>query len=145
MSPGHPSPVQERFPAADPALPAGTRPLLTEIAQLLQRLLSDGTPGAIDLSSLPLGPVDRLGLREALGEGEVDVRLDLAGGSRVRETALAGVWWVEHRDADGQLLAQLIEVARVPEIVSAQPADLEQALARLRALAADADVEENIP
>ncbi len=143
MSPARPAAIQQRLPAADPPLSAGTRTLLTEIAQLLQRLLSEGAPGAVDLGSLPLGPVDRLGLREALGEGEVDIRLELAGGSRVRETAIAGVWWVEHRDADGQLLTELIEVARVPEIVTAQPADMEQALARLRALAADA--EENIP
>ena len=145
MIPSHPSAVQQRFPGADPALSAGTRSLLTEIVALLARLRSEGSPGAIDLGSLPLGPVDRLGLREALGEGEVDIRLDLAGASRVRETAMAGVWWVEHRDADGQLLTQMIEVARVPQIVTAQPADMDQALVRLRALAAGADREENTP
>ena len=138
MSALRPTPIQQHFPAADPPLPPGTRALLAEIAQLLRRLVEQGEPGAIDLGGLPLGPVDHLALREALGEGEVDIRLDAAGGSRIRETGVPGVWWVQHRDAEGALLVELIEVARVPAIVSAQPADMEQALARLRAAAAGA-------
>ena len=120
------------FPSAGPAVPVGAHALLAEIATLLQRLAETGEGGAIDLRSLPLGPTDYLGLREALGEGEVVVRLDLAGRSTVRETAVAGVWWVEHRDGDGRLLAELVEVTPVPAIVAAQPADIECALAGLR-------------
>ena len=146
MSALQPTSIQDRFPTADPAVPAGTRALLAEIAQLLGRLVQQGEPGAIDLGSLPLGPVDYLSLREALGEGEVDIRLDTAGRSRIRETGIAGVWWVEHRDADGQLLVELIEVARVPEIVGAPPADMEQALARLQAAAVGPpEAEEDAP
>ena len=27
---------------------------------------------------------------------------------------MSGVWWVEHRDAQGELMAELLEVTQVP-------------------------------
>ena len=34
------------------------------------------------------------------------------------ETRMSGVWWVEHRDAQGKLMAELLEVAQVPAILA---------------------------
>ena len=112
---------------------AGLAAILCEIATLLERLVSTGEPGAIDLRSLPLSPADRALLLQSLGTGEVDVRLQANGESRMRETAVHGVWWTEHRDSDGVLLATLIEVARVPEILLLDDDDLARGASRLRA------------
>jgi len=35
----------------------------------------------------------------------------------IRETRISGLWWVEHRDSRGDLIAELLEVARIPEIL----------------------------
>lgn len=107
--------------------------ILTEIAQLLEHLARTGEPGAIDVRSLPLSSADRAQLLQALGAGEVDIRMQANGESRIRETAVHGVWWTEHRDSDGVLLATLIEVAPVPDILIVGNDDLVRGASRLRA------------
>lgn len=114
----------------------GVTALLYEIADRVDRLAADGTTDAIDVASLPLNPVDRERLREALGAGEVTATFDADGVSQVRETGIAGVWWIEHRDARGQVIAELIEIAHIPEILGAAADDIGRGAAVLRARAA---------
>ena len=97
----------------------GVTALLYEVAGRLERLAETGEADAIDLASLPLNPADRERLEQALGTGEVDATLSVDGISHIRETAIPGVWWVEHRDAGGSVTADLIEIARIPEILCA--------------------------
>ncbi len=114
----------------------GVAAILTELAGLLERLVLQGEPGAVDMRSLPLSPADRLQLLETLGAGEVDIRIQANGESHIRETSVHGVWWCEHRDTDGVLLATLIEVARVPEMLAAADMDLIRGAERLRTILA---------
>ena len=114
----------------------GVTALLYEIADHLDRLAAEGVADAIDVASLPLNPADRERLREALGAGEVTATIDADGVSQVRETGIAGVWWVEHRDARGQVTAELIEIAHVPDILSVAADDVGRGAAELRARAA---------
>jgi hydrogenase-1 operon protein HyaF len=116
----------------------GVAPILREIETLLARLDGVGAPGAIDLRGLPLAPGEHDALKAALGEGEVSAAVESLGRSEVRETAVHGVWWVTHRDADGEVVAELIEVATVPEILKTHPADVRAGLAGLRARLAGA-------
>ncbi len=109
---------------------AGLGAILSELATLLEALRRTGSEGALDLRSLPLGPDELDRLQRILGWGEVDIRIDANGESRIRETAVSGLWWTEHRDAAGALLAVLIEVARVPNILV--PADEDIALAAIQ-------------
>ena len=95
-------------------LGAGLDAVLAEVVQRLEQLAAGERPDAIDLRSLPLNPADRERLAEALGDGEVDITMRLDGASRVRETGATGVWWVEHRDARGELIAELLEITRIP-------------------------------
>jgi hydrogenase-1 operon protein HyaF len=113
-------------------LAGGLAALLSELAQRLEQLAAGGAPEAIDVRSLPLNPAERERLLDLLGEGEVDVTLTLDGPSRVRETGLAGVWWVEHRDARGTVIAEQLEVARIPEILNADAGDIARSAAALR-------------
>lgn len=110
--------------------------LLSELATLLEVLHRTGEEGAIDLRSLPLDPLERDDLRCVLGTGAVDIRIEANGESRIRETAISGLWWTEHRDACGEALVVLIEVARVPSIVPAAAEDLALGVLQLRASAA---------
>jgi len=115
----------------------GVTALLIEIATHLDRLADGGEPTAIDLRSLPMSPTDLEQLREALGRGEVVITLQIDGESTIWETAVQGVWWTEHRDRDGELLAAFIEVARVPGILLVDSDTLRSGAQRLRASVTD--------
>jgi hydrogenase-1 operon protein HyaF len=118
-------------PAPAGGLGGGVSAILFELAALLDRLLKKQVPGAIDLRSLPMGPLDRAALLAALGEGEVQASVNAEGLSMVRETRVSGVWWVEHFDPRGELIAELLEVDRVPHIL---PCALDEIAAGARAL-----------
>lgn len=96
------------------------RRLLAELARALD-IVRTGEAAAV---SLDLGHLDAANLalvNQALGEGEVSARVggndDGAGGLRIQESVLAGVWRVRREDADGRLLDDRVEVADVPEAV----------------------------
>ena len=117
---------------AGSGLGGGVDAVLSEIATRLERLAADGTPDVIDVRSLPLSPADRERLQAALGDGEVEATLRVDGESHVRETGTPGVWWIEHRDLRGEPIAELIEIARVPDILDVAPEDIGRAAAALR-------------
>jgi hydrogenase-1 operon protein HyaF len=98
--------------------------ILFELVTLLDRFVGGEPPAAIDLGSLPMSPLDRAELQRVLGEGEVQATVSTAGLSRIRETRVSGIWWVEHYDQGGKLVAELIEVGRVPGILSSPPDDI---------------------
>jgi hydrogenase-1 operon protein HyaF len=106
--------------------------LLSEVARLLEGLVSEGKEDAIDLRSLPMGPSDYEQLKSLLGQGEVEVSLQLMGLTKVLETAYPGVWWVTHYGPEDEVTAERIEVAWVPEIVRSHPQDAADGLQRLR-------------
>jgi len=114
-------------------LAGGVEALLSEIVQRLEQLAAGGTPEAIDLRSLPLNPAERERLAGVLGNGEVDVTLTLDGASRVRETGVAGLWWIEHRDGRGEVIAELLEITRIPGILTADAGDVARSAGLLRA------------
>jgi hydrogenase-1 operon protein HyaF len=111
--------------------------LLREIETLLAELVASGRSSRIDLRSLPLLPGDDARLAALLGDGEVDAALQVTGDTRVRETGVSGVWWVTHANADGEIVAEFIEVTLVPEILKAHPQDVRAGLTRLRARLAE--------
>jgi hypothetical protein len=98
-------------------LGGGVTAILSELASLLERLVKADESAAIDLRSLPMSAQDRVELQRALGDGEVLATLNAEGLSNIRETRVPGVWWVEHRDRQGELTAELIEVTRMPQVL----------------------------
>jgi hydrogenase-1 operon protein HyaF len=111
-------------PPGEPGLTGNAPPLLRELLEMVSRLLETGEASAIDLSALPLTPADLDWLRDKLGEGEITVTLQASGESTLAETACPGVWWVTHRNEQGAVTSQFIEVAFVPELVKAHPQDV---------------------
>ena len=122
------------------ALPRGNvQPILNEVAHALDRLARDDETTVIDLARLPFSPGELDELESELGEGELRATLDSLGESIIRETAYPGVWWLEHRNAAGEVVGRFIEITRTPEILKSQAADidagrdvLQQRLNRLR-------------
>jgi hydrogenase-1 operon protein HyaF len=106
--------------------------LLMELASLLDNLATTQRSAAIDLRSLPMSPEDRSELQRVLGEGEVRATIQTQGLSTLRETRMSGVWWVEHRDARGELIAELLEVAQVPAILASASEEIAAAARALR-------------
>jgi hydrogenase-1 operon protein HyaF len=111
-------------PPGEPGLSGNAPPLLRELSELLRRLLETGESAAIDLSALPLTPADLDWLHVKLGEGEIAITLQANGESTLNETACPGIWWVTHRNEQGVVTSQFIEVAFEPELVKAHPADV---------------------
>ncbi len=109
-------------------------PILHEIRHGLKRLADTGESTKIDLNSIPFGPGDEERLLERLGTGEVEARVDALGPTRVRETAIQGVWLIDYRNLDDRRLALHIEIATVPDILRSQPQDIADAIRKLEAL-----------
>ncbi len=105
--------------------------LLMEVAAMLGRLVDKGETASIDLRGLPLSFSCIANLEQRLGRGEILVQLDAAGRSELRETAFPGVWWTQHCDEAGRVIAMLIEVNTIPDILRADPVDMADSLRRL--------------
>lgn len=119
-------------PAPSGGLGGGVAALLMELANLLERLAKTQLPAAIDLHSLPMSAEDRAELARVLGEGEVQATIRTQGLSVLRETRMSGVWWVEHRNAQGDLMAESLEVAQIPAILASVPDEIAAAACALR-------------
>lgn len=111
-------PIRVEPSARVDGLGGGVTAILHEIVTLLERLATANAPAAIDLRSLPMSPADRTQLKRVLGEGEVQATLNAEGISTIQETRIPGVWWIEHRDSQEQLIAELIDVTYVPDILA---------------------------
>lgn len=115
------------------AIGAGVTAILAEIAALLERVAAGGAAGQIELCGPTCSTQTRAQLLQALGPGEVLIRLEADGESTIRETSVQGVWWNEHTDRCGNLLAAFLEVARVPAILPVDSEQLRRGAERLRA------------
>jgi hydrogenase-1 operon protein HyaF len=125
--------AQVESPVSSGGLGGGVTAILFELVGHLERLAHEKTSATIDLRSLPMGPQDRAELQRALGEGEVRATVTAGGLSNIRETHVPGIWWVEHRDGDGELIAELIEVTHVPEFLTSATDEIVCGARNLRA------------
>jgi hydrogenase-1 operon protein HyaF len=133
-------PAEGEEPEAS-ALSGNTTAILNEVLAALANLNETGETTLIDLNSLPLTAFDSELLRETLAEGEVHARIDAIGPTEVRETIYPGVWWVTHYNVEGDIVADVLEITRVPEILKSHPDDVRDSLTRLRELLDGADRE----
>lgn len=132
--------ISIRIASFEEMLTGQAEAVLTEVAEMLKRLLEEGVEDSIDLRSLPLTPADRDWLDAELGRGEVEIMLEAGGHSVLMETAFPGVWKIMHRDTEDRIVAELIEVAFVPAIIRPDKTDIEKGyeglLSKLKVLGA---------
>ena len=105
--------------------------VIHELKQLLDDYLHTGKPGVIDIKSIPMSSSDYEDLKQRLGRGEVTAKARLAGDTEVFETAFSGIWWVIHRNIDDRILAEQLEIGRIPEVLCAHEDDIRVARERL--------------
>lgn len=123
-------PVQMEY-APSAAVNTLVQAVINEILQLMDACLGSGEGGAIDIKSLPLSAEDHQQLQHTLGKGEVQANAELSGSTEIYETAYAGVWWITHRNMDGKIIAEQLEVGPVPDILRCHHEDIQQARVRL--------------
>ncbi|HSH30946.1 MAG TPA: hydrogenase expression/formation C-terminal domain-containing protein [Thiohalobacter sp.] len=119
--------------APDAGVTPAVQALLTELAESLEAFRRTGNTHVIDLRSLPIRLEEHALLRDWLGVGEVTVEIDSLGLTSIHETAYPGIWWVIHRNREGEIMTQQVEVTRCPALIHSQPEDIDEAAARLRA------------
>jgi hydrogenase-1 operon protein HyaF len=95
---------------------------VAELIQAMERMQRDTAASAV-LGLDALEPATREILNESLGQGEVSAIVEHAPGSalrrtRIQETAFAGVWRVQHTDAQGRVLDDRIEACEIPQAVT---------------------------
>lgn len=107
-------------------------PMLHQIAAMVEALGVSGENNSIDLCHAPLSSADYGMLKDVLGEGKVSAEIEALGPTHIRETAISGVWWITHRNQEGAILGEFIEVAMCPEIFKTDPQDVPSGLRLLR-------------
>lgn len=112
------------------------RPLLQQVEQALCDLRDSQQEATIDLSAMPFSEQDEADLRELLGSGEVSATLQAFGPTSVHETAVPGVWFVEHKDAEERRLTLHLEITRIPAILVTPLSDIADGVAAITTLAA---------
>ncbi|MGB0514937.1 MAG: hydrogenase expression/formation C-terminal domain-containing protein [Wenzhouxiangellaceae bacterium] len=125
-------PLNIRVAEPSGTIGVGLHALAHEILSHLERLDRRGETAAIDLKSLPMAPSEFSALKNMLGQGEIDLTLDLDGPTRIRETAYPGVWWIRHEAVNGRVLSETLEITRFPEFLSVAPDQIRNAIAQLR-------------
>ena len=128
----HPIPLKVKSAPKGSTIGGGVKALAHEVLSHLQHLVETGEGAAIDLKSLPMAPDEFAGIKKMLGDGEIDVTIDIDGPTRIRETAYPGVWWIQHTADNGRILAEYIEIARFPDFLSAQPEHIKDAVRHLQ-------------
>lgn len=106
--------------------------LLGELTAKLEILADDDSPGHIDLSRLPLPPGTMEALRAWLGDGEAEATVTSLALTTIRETGVAGVWWVRQARSSGETLSEHLEISRSPALLSVHPDEVKRAAEDLR-------------
>lgn len=89
--------------------------ILADIQLMLAQINETGQGSLMTLNELPAADLELL--NQILGEGEVSVLIDGEKPVRIQETVMAGIWRIRSFDEKGNVLAEAIEVADIPEIV----------------------------
>ena len=96
---------------------ASAQALVSEIEACARNFFETGDNASIDLRCLKAMPEEREILASMLGEGEVSAVVDAGGRTEIRETSVPCVWWVRHRDPEGETVGELIEITAIPDLI----------------------------
>ena len=94
----------------------GARETMRWLQSALTKRGDGAQPLLADLSGLDAD--SREVVDQVLGEGEVSISVAGEANARVQESVLAGVWRILHLDDEGRVVADLLEVAPYPYVLS---------------------------
>lgn len=126
-------PIQIGQRDCNPSQYGNAMPILSEIRHALARLAEQGEPTRIDLAAMPFGPGDEERLLNLLGRGEVEANVEALGPTQIWETRFAGVWVLDYANVEGERIALQIEVDTIPQLLRADPTDVQNAVSALAA------------
>jgi hydrogenase-1 operon protein HyaF len=116
------------------AVPGETaRAIVSEVVACATRFVDTGEVATIDLRFLKSMAAERETLAALLGKGEVTAAVDSLGRTEVQETSIPCVWWIRHRDSEGEIVGEFIEIADVPDLLVGDPEAVAQGLEALSA------------
>jgi hydrogenase-1 operon protein HyaF len=118
--------------AADPLDSPMVRALFAELLSKMTALIEEDRSSSIDLRGLPLPPGALEALRNWLGEGETRATVKALGTTTIQETAFAGLWWVRHDKAQGNLIAEGLEISYCPTLLLPERDTVQSAAKELR-------------
>lgn len=118
------------------ALPEGAMNVLPVLAEIRHHMLGGTANHEINLSLMPISPVDYQLLESVLGTGPVDVLSRGYGSCRIRACAVRNVWRVHYFNVDGQMILDVIQVGDVPAAARATAEDMADQIVRLHDLIA---------
>jgi hydrogenase-1 operon protein HyaF len=115
--------------------PAGAMNSPAVLAEVRARLAEDIARGArINLTLLPLSPDDRRVIDAALPPGPVAILSRGFGNCQVASTEVRGVWRVQFFNSMNTLILDTLEIADMPDAVTASAEDLDDSRQRLAEL-----------
>jgi len=110
------------------------RPVVEEL-RYHARTYTRGSPAhVVNLSLLPFGPADHMGLDSLLGEGPVAILSRGFGNCRITSTQATNIWRVRFYNTMNTVILDTIEVVDIPEAARAAQEDLEDSRQRLAEL-----------
>lgn len=131
-------PVEINIPAADrvPRDAMNVMPVLHELRDVTTVRAEDPAahdPHEINLTLLPMTPVDLMVLEKTLGtDGPVNILSKGYGNCRIATTGIRNVWRVMYFNADDKMILHVIQVGDVPAAAMAASDDLADSAVRLR-------------
>lgn len=105
--------------------------LLTELAEQRQHWRTGQPTHAVNLSLLPLSPLDIGVLDQQIGTGRVLILSRGYGNCRITNTQCVNTWRVVYYNSQDKVIQNTVEVGPLPEVACAAPEDLADSLQRL--------------
>lgn len=131
-------PAEIAVPAEDRVPRGGMNvlPVLHELRDHAALRAEDATaegPHEVNLTLLPMTPVDLMVLEKTLGgDGPVDILSKGYGNCRIVSTGIRNVWRLMYYNADDKMILHVIQVGDVPAAALAAQDDLSDSAVRLR-------------
>jgi hypothetical protein len=108
--------------------------LLSEIGTALEALKTTGQEQILYLTHPPLTEEDEDFLRETLGSGRITIVSNEGNITAWRLTSIPCVWWGEYRDEIERVVLKAIEIARFPHLATCHREDIDEGIAKLKAI-----------
>ena len=120
----------------DAAGMANALPILVELDEAVRRHAANGTGHSINFTLLPTTVEELEFIDTQLGRGPVNILSHAYGKCQVISTLTPNTWWVRYYNGMDKLILNSLEVAAVPDVVTAADEDLRDSAVRLQEIMA---------